>query len=324
MSAELDPVIYGPDGSATFDVERALAAVDAANAGQFRAAMTDLERLGLRQDAAPKGPVPRASVRIPSLVPPGWGRNASSMSDLPNAPGERFWERVRMPRAVGTGDLLRSDQSPGERYWDRERMPRARPMEQPVAEMPPVPLPPETEQYRPVVEQLLYPALCKAFEECRKCGPWFTQPMTWLAPPVTAVSVDVFTPASGVTTTGSYPGPGDCVEVIRIDVPDRWVFILDRFGNELETANAWGDVRFSMQRNRTPIRSYGNFDVQLGRFVEPTRFGSPVILKHKDRFRLQAQSLSQTSHRTYARIMGWAFAVRATSGDGSHNQFCIE
>jgi len=326
-----DPLSYDEHGCAVFDIEKAAALHDAGGS-DWRAAMQDLNRLGLRADRDPRTVTPRANVRPVQLVPPGLGPNPSTMADMLRAdqsPGERFWERVQMPRpggrsGVGMGDLLRSDQSPGERYWERERMPRARPAERPIGYMPPPPLPPDAEQYRPVVEGLLYPALCKALEDCKKCGPTYIQPMTWLAPPITAINIDVFTRATGVPTVGSYPGPGDCAEVLAIDVPDRWIFVLDRFGNELETASAWGDVRFSMQRNRTPIRSYGNFDSQLGRFVEPTRFGSPIILKHKDRFRLQAQSLGASSHRAFARIIGWAFAVRTTSGDGHYNEFCVQ
>lgn len=329
------PLSYGPDGCAVYDVEKAAALHDVAGT-DWRAAMQDLTRMGLRADQDPRAITPRAMIRPGQLVPPGLGPNPSTLADIlrsDQAPGERFWDRVRMPRAggrmggrsgVGMGDLLRSDQSPGERYWEHERMPRARPMEKPIGNLPPPPLPPEAEQYRPVVEELLYPALCRALESCKKCGPTYTQPMTWLAPPITAINIDVFTRASGVTTTGAYPGPGDCAEVLAIDVPDRWIFVLDRFGNELEAANAWGDVRFSMQRNRTPIRSYGNFDSQLGRFVDPTKFGSPIILKHKDRFRLQAQSLGASNHRAFARIVGWAFAVRTTSGDGHYNEFCVQ
>ena len=151
----------------------------------------------------------------------------------------------------------------------------------------------------------------------------FVQPVTWLAPPITAIAIDAFTPAAGVTLSGAYPGPGACVDVISIDVPDRFILVIDRFANELEDHDSFGDVRFSMMRNETPIRSYGDFDVQLGRFDNPTKFGSPIILKHKDQFRLKCQSLGAVDHIAYARFIGWAFAVRTTSGDGSHEQYVV-
>jgi hypothetical protein len=299
---------YGPGGTAHFNVlaaaklyeqelaERRAAAGLPSSEREFRAAMQDLERLGMTLDLDPDTATPRAQVRPAANVPGG------------------------IPGLQGMGDLHTQVTSPGERYWERWRGERAVPVQRPVAApKAEVPLPPEAEKYRAILMECCGPILRKL-----QCGPLFTQPMTWLAPPVTAICVDVFTAAAGVITPGAYPGPGDCVDVLAIDVPDRWIFVLDSFGNELEDHTAWGDVRMSMQRNRTPLRCYGNFDVQLGRFVLPTEFGSPILLKHKDQFRLKAQSLGATQHTVFARIKGWAFAVRSITGDGEYNEFCVQ
>lgn len=264
---------------------------------EFRASMQDLERMGMSLDLDPDTATPRAQVRPEANVPGG-------------EPGLQ---------GPGMGDLHTQVTSPGERYWERWRGDRAQPMPQSVVHGPPVPLPPEAEKYRALLMECFGPLIRRL-----QCGPIFTQPMTWLSPPVTAICVDVFTAAAGVVTPGAYPGPGDCVDVLSIDVPDRWIFVLDTFGNELEANTSWGDVRLSMQRNRTPLRCYGNFDVQLGRFVRPTEFGSPILLKHKDQFRLKAQSLGAVQHTVFARIKGWAFAVRSITGDGEYSEFCVQ
>lgn len=274
-------------GTARYNVEVAAMLHDA-ELREWRAAMQDLERLGI----------------VDAFPPQGTPSGGSSV-----------------------GDIHTQVTEPGQRYWESWSTPRARPeQDRPIVTRRPecLPLPPEVEPYRVIIERTLGPQIEKAFEKL-KCGPFFTQPMTWLAPPITAISVDVFTSASGVFLPGGeYGGPGDCVDVLRIDVPDRWIFVLDRFGNELEDHTVWGDVRFSFQRNRSPIRSYGDFDVQLGRFVNPTKFGTPIILKHKDEFRVVAQAKGATPHTAFARIIGWAFAVRTITGDGTYTEFCVQ
>lgn len=286
--ADLNPVEYTREGTAVFHAERALALRDREES-EWQREMDRLERASMRADADPQAPVPRATVRPAPLVPGG----IPGLQDIhtqTTQPGERFWEQYRTARA-------------------RPKWPKA------VAGEPATP---------PPLEETLREAL-RCVCEALKCGPVFTQPTTWLAPPVTAISVDVFTSAAGVTLPGgSSPAPGAPQEVIRLDVPDRFICVIDRFGNELEDTTSFGDVRFSMQRNRAPLRSYGDFDVQLGRFVSPNKFGSPIILKHKDRFRILAQSKSASEHRAFARIQGWCFAVRTITGDGRYSEFCVQ
>lgn len=332
MSDDRGPLWHDDNGTAHFDVGAAAKQAEAElaeqqawarevaaqqrhmgrprNAGlspkEFNAAIQDLHRLGMSQGGQPGRPTPRAMVHPSALVPPGAGPDPSTLS--------------------GLGDIHSQITEPGARYYERWSQPRTIQKEVAVARaIPRCPLPPEMEKYRVLIEQCLGQTLIDSLEKWRKCGPWYVQPQTWLAPPITAINVDVFTKAAGVTLPGGvYPGIGDCISVLSIDVPDRWIFVLDRFGNELGDHLDYGNVRFSMQRNRTPIRAYGNFDNQLGRFVDPTKFGSAIILKTKDTFRLEAQSLVTESKLAFARIMGWAFAVRHTTGDGSHSEFCVQ
>lgn len=319
-----DPLTWDERGTAHFHVERALRGTRMPNIPhrEFEASMEDLMRMGMRADDAQQLPVPRAEIHPTSLVPPGAGPDPSTLA----GGGAGF---PGMPRIGNVGDIHSEVTEPGNRYWNRQQMPRAlgNPYRAVGKKATPPPLPEELERYRPLVTRLLAPQMFKVLEDFRKCGPWYVQPMTWLAPPITAVCVDVFTTAAGVKLPGVYPPPpteADCPDVLRIEVPDRWIFVLTEFGNELEDHTAFGDVRFSMQRNDFPIRCYGNFDVQLGRFVTPTEFPSHIVLKHKDVFVLKAQSLSAEQHFAFARIRGWAFAVRTISGDGEYSEFCVE
>lgn len=286
----MKPVVwYDENGTAHFD-GNAAEALRINEEREWYAALKDLQRMGVEQTGDPKTPTPRDII---------------------------------YPPQKGMGDMPTPVQSPGENYFRRFLTPRARPgQDVPIGVPTQMPLPPGAEQYRGIVEAFANSVM--AASENIKRGPVYAQPMTWLTPPVTAIAVDVFTTAAGVVLPVWYPGSPFCVEVISIDVPDRWIFILDRFGNELDDYSAFGDVRFSMQRNRTPLRSYGEFDVQLGRFVNPTKFGSPIILKSKDEFRLRAQVLGAVQHTAYARIMGWAFAVRTTSGSGDYSEFFVQ
>lgn len=270
-------------GGAIYDLNAALAVQER----DFRAAVRDLHRLGMQEGGTPGGPTPRAMVHPAANVPGG----EPGLQGLVLPPGAEQHRSLIEGFIASLGDIHSQVTSPGERYWEQWRNPR---------------FPSRRDRPGPVLAK-----------------PQYVQPMSWLAPPVTAISIDLFTPAAGVTLTGAYPGPGACVDVLTLDVPDRFIVILDRFGNELEDHDSFGDVRFSMQRNETPIRSYGDFDVQLGRFDDPTKFGSPLILKSKEAFRLKAQSLGAVDHVAYARMIGWAFAVRQTAGDGSHAEYVV-
>lgn len=212
----------------------------------------------------------------------------------------------------GMGDIRTKESDPGEDYWNSRSMPRTMPKEESVARnRAPVRLPSPLKD----VPEILDRAFRKA-EKRLKCGVYFMQPQPHLKPIVTAISVDLFTAAAGVTLSSGSP-LGNEVTILSITVPDRFIVVLDRFGNQLQDHLDFGSVTFSMQRNDAPLRSYGDFDVQLGEFIRPTPLGAPIMLTGNQTWALKAATTSTT--KAFARIQGWAWAVKKSSNDGSYD-----
>jgi hypothetical protein len=303
-------ITWDKTGAGSFDLGAALKAYEENEAE----AVAELNRLMGRRlpgDPSPTGRPPRARVYPPTKLGQG----------VPNVPGAPGGKPGQMDPSIlaagkvgksGMGDIHDQTSDPGARYYENWPMERGGPIETPVAEL--------REQIPEELKPLFF-VLNRVFREHEARLPGIVhnvQPQTHLSPQPTAISVDLFTDASGVTLPGGLPGTPTAV--LTLDVPDRFVVVLDRFGNQLEDHLAVPNVRFSMQRNRSPIRSYGNFNNQLGRFVDPTKLASPIVLKHTDEFRLYAQSTDGNDHTAFARLMGWAFAVKSISSEGSFSE----
>lgn len=314
------PIYVAKDGSYGYDFKVALAQWDLEERAR-RDAMADLARLGVLAPRPPAaGATPRDAVlppTMPGMVERAGPASPSHVGDIPGQlqhPGERYWETLGQGRA-----------RPDERAVAKRRPPHTK---CPPPGQPPyfaAPIPAELEPYRALIENCLAPVVDQVMKETvertremLRCRTIFTQPTTWLAPPITALTFDLFTAAAGVTLTAGAAAP---TTILTTQVPDRFVVVLQRFANELEAPGAFADVRWSNQRNRAPLRSYGNFDVQLGVFTDPTRFSAPLILNGKEEYRLIARNTGAADHTAFARLMGWAFAVRSTSADGSYDQF---
>ena len=228
---------------------------------------------------------------------------------------------------IGMGDLHTQETSPGERYWDSSRTGRAivpggagDPTGRAVAERPAPCLPPDLQK----IIDCLCPAIEKAFAcALDRCRPIITRPPNWLAPPVTAVPIDLFTAGAGVALpAGSGQTPGTATAVLTLDVTDRFVGIITHLGNEGE-AVASDDIRWSMQLNTAPVRYYGSVDTQLGEVTRPTELAKPgILLPTNSTFRLIAQAKAATAHTAFARVQGWMWAARRLSADGSFSEQC--
>lgn len=224
----------------------------------------------------------------------------------------------RMGMQPNMGDIHTQTTEPGQRYFEQHQGPRAVLPELPVTNPPPG---------SPAAAAAAAAAAGApgagegAGLKC--CQPTYTVPPLWQAPPLTAVCIDLFTLTKGVSLPGNYPGPGTPVTVVTFVVPDRVVVVIDRFGNELEDCTAWGNVLWSIQVNRRPVKCYGDFDVQLGRFVDPTKLASPIIMKHKDEFALVCRSLDGIDHKAFARVMGWAWMPVGVTQYGQYPDFFV-
>ena len=310
-------VVPMKDGGFALDFKAALAAYDL-EVRQSMEASADLARLGYMEPSVPppETATPRAMIHPPVMpdmtehAGPASPANVDGMGDIHTQtthPGERYYEMWE------TGRARRTQKPIGKRY------------EQPRTCPPKVKLPAELESWRTMIDQCLVPLwqrlqdefLAKMYETL-KCVTVFTQPTTWLAPPATALGVDLFTPAVGVAIPGVQAHPTTVLSIP--EVPDRTFVILQSTGLEMEPGG-FGKVRLSYQRNRTGIGSYTDVDVQLGPFSNPTPFGSPIILKHKDTFRLQAISKDGAPHTVYARIKGWLCAARTATSGGDFSEF---
>ena len=225
----------------------------------------------------------------------------------------RDMERMGMK---GLGDIHTQGTEPGQRYYEQTQGPRVLLPELPVSGPPP-------DISASASASATGAAAGAGAGEAKCCQPTYMVGPLWQKPPLTAICIDIFTRAAGVLLPGDYPGPGTPVTIITLVVPDRVVMVIDRFGNELEDFTAWGNVRWSIQVNRRPVKCYGEFDVQLGRFVDPTKLATPIVMKHKDEFALVCRSLDGLDHYAYARIMGWAWMPVGVTHGGKYQDYFV-
>ena len=101
----------------------------------------------------------------------------------------------------------------------------------------------------------------------------------------------------------------------RVEVPDRHVGVVQRFGHELDNPTLWGGVTWDFKLNSRPIENYQTFRQQIGTFVNPTLLPNPIKLKPFDVFEVFAFSTVDVG--AMVRVMGFIFPVRFFSQDGT-------
>ena len=142
---------------------------------------------------------------------------------------------------------------------------------------------------------------------CLKSGePWMVIRPEWLDSPKDARMLDIRTDAGivlGPTTTD--------VQLIRYQVPDRYMGILVDFGHALTNPALFGVVTWRILVNESPLEYYNNFSQQIGAFVQPTKFPSPIIIKYGDIVRVVADNPAALGVNAFARLRGWIFPVEA-------------
>lgn len=297
-------VVHDEKGAGSFNFGEALRAWEKDNK-EWVQSMEILERAGLVRGQDMRVPTPRTKAEPPEL--PGFGDIHTQTTE----PGQRYWEQHDTGRA-------RPDGAAGYRPVAKKPDPIA---------CPPVKLPPNLEGWGEFLNGCVIPVFRRLFEEHEDrlkqklmCGTYFNQPSPHLAPPPSAIGIDVFTKNAGVLLRpgGAAAAPET---LLSIDVPDRFIVILTRLGQAMGSSAEFNQTQWSMQRNETPLRSYGDFDIQLGTMTDPVTFPSPIMLKHKDQWRLFGRNTGVGNVTAFARVMGYAIPVRAIGMDGSWSEY---
>lgn len=181
-----------------------------------------------------------------------------------------------------------------------------------------------------------------------QCGTYFTQDTTWNKPPITARSVDVGTPASGIPILTA--APGAFTIVLHITVPDRCKTILHSMGTGAESPTAFEDLEWRLQVNERflPFGDITAFDpppasllrpgalvmpalapttadawtFQFGRPESPTPLAMPVVGMHRDTIILSARAKTPVfTHKAFARWQLWTVPLKTVTQDGTYADY---
>jgi len=150
-----------------------------------------------------------------------------------------------------------------------------------------------------------------------QCGTYFVKGPNWIEPPVTARAIDARNET--LTALDEY---GAATTVTSFTVPDRFVGTLLGFGHELNPGATWstGTVTWNILINGDPAPQYQNFIQQIGEYRNPTRFPSPIRVKHLDEVLVTATTLVAGISAT-ARLIGFMYPVKEVTQDGSYREY---
>lgn len=197
---------------------------------------------------------------------------------------------------------------------------------------------PQTQQAGPAgtEAQALQKKLGNLFDgvDLSKCGPWANpdclnlisrmleqtfrnfqltaRPPSYDQPPFVGRPIDVFTPAAGVAVP-----VGSFVTLVSFQCPPgNWRAEISAAAQGLESVFAFGDVTWRITVDGIPIPPWEAVTTQL--WKEPT---TPLVTKIHLRggqiVALQAQATVQADHMACGRLSGWAYPLRANTGDDS-------
>jgi len=134
--------------------------------------------------------------------------------------------------------------------------------------------------------------------------PWGVIRPEWLDPPLTAKIVDARNEGT-VLAAGALN-----VELLRFQVPDRYVGNFIDFGHALSNPALFGTVTWVINVNEAPEEFYNGFTRQIGEYIRPTRFPSPIKVKFNNVITVTASNPGVLAVTAFARIRGWIFSVK--------------
>ncbi len=179
-----------------------------------------------------------------------------------------------------------------------------------------------------LVEEYLEPKLKKALDYLvgrLQKSVYFNKNPIWREPSITSRPIDVFNTSAGIALAA----PVGFTNIINVTVPQRTIAIIDRFGNSLENAAAFGDVEWRFATGATPgtplrggITGYDLFSIELGSPANPTQLASQLIISQGTTFNIEARNNSGvTPHIAFARVQGWLHTFAFTTADGSFGEY---
>lgn len=157
------------------------------------------------------------------------------------------------------------------------------------------------------------------FWQKSQCGTYFVKNPNWVEPPVTGSCLAVFNNAPVVLARGVAAST-----IITVTIPDRFVGILQSFGEGLSAPADSPFVRRSIVINGIAHPCYGDVRFPLGKMDAPTDFKMPIILKHQDVVTVTAELLAGAPDATVdfqARLDGFSFPAHDISQSGTYDQF---
>ena len=154
------------------------------------------------------------------------------------------------------------------------------------------------------------------FYELQKRGVQRVQNPSWLVAPITSESEDLRSAAPVALSNGTP------TTILEYRVPDRHLASFLSFGHELSKESQWGLVSWTIKVNGRQVRTYKDFTLQIGNFINPTPFSRPIILRGKDHLIVEATGTA-TAVDAYARMPGFVFAATAVTQDGSFRDWNV-
>lgn len=207
----------------------------------------------------------------------------------------------------GVGDYARSPGDRYQHYWDTMTQGRVMPPQRPVV------LPPDKQPVPPDEADRIR-AIAQVAKEVLTCGLYYVKNPNWVQPPITATTIDLRTERSVAV------GVPDTVIITRT-IPDRFVGTLVGFGHALDNpAGFGGGVTWNIRVNGGNQFDYTEFEQQIGTFVNPTLFPTPIRVKYRDVIEVTARQGGFGAVGAFARLLGWMWPVKDITNDGTFGE----
>jgi len=225
----------------------------------------------------------------------------------------------------GLGDIQYKGMDPLESYFDIVRqgvkLPRRRWIVKPEWTPPVIP---GMEPVQKFLEDHMVPRLWQLMTDMwqrSQCGTYFVKGPNWMEPPITARNADLRTETC-VVVPAFDPYVGTIyTTVINFTVPDRFIGSILGFGHEIQDPSQWGNILWRINVNGVAQPNYQDFRQQIGRFIDPTRFPSPIRFKHGDVVTVTVTNLGAAAACVFVRLFAFMFPAKMTAQDGSFVEY---